>query len=162
VIGAVNKQNAIIVDIDGTIADHTDVRGHYEYSKVNLDKPKREIMRLIDCVKNNYGGHVQMLFVSGREDRCRDNTIQWIRQNWLYHDVHYGIHSSSYAEYLDNYLFMRETGDRRADNIIKEELYRKHIEPHYNVLYVFDDRDRVVQMWREIGLTCLQVANGNF
>jgi hypothetical protein len=162
VTGTVNKQNAIIVDIDGTIADHTDVRGHYEYSKVHLDKPKREIMRLIDSLKYASEGHLQMLFVSGREDRCRDLTIDWLRCNWLEHEKFLRVHGQSYSDNVSNYLFMRETGDRRADNIIKEEIYRKHIEPHYNVLYVFDDRDRVVQMWREIGLTCLQVANGNF
>lgn len=157
----VNKQNSIIVDIDGTIADHIGVRGHYEYSKVHLDKPKREIMSLIDSVRLSPGGFKQTLFCSGREDRCRKETKQWLIDNWFWKDG-FPLWSPSYIDNLDNYLFMRETGDRRADNIIKEELYRKHIEPHYNVLYVFDDRDRVVQMWREIGLTCLQVANGNF
>ncbi len=31
-----------------------------------------------------------------------------------------------------------------------------------DVLCVFDDRDKVVKMWRENGLSCLQVAEGNF
>jgi len=31
-----------------------------------------------------------------------------------------------------------------------------------DVVAVFDDRDKVVNMWREIGLTCMQVAPGNF
>ena len=59
-------------------------------------------------------------------------------------------------------LFMRADGDYRADSIVKEEIYHDKIEPVYNVLLVLDDRDSVVKMWRSLGLTCLQVAEGNF
>jgi len=52
--------------------------------------------------------------------------------------------------------------DYRDDRIIKEEIYREKIAPVYNALFVLDDRDRVVAMWRDLGLTCLQVANGDF
>ena len=31
-----------------------------------------------------------------------------------------------------------------------------------DILCVFDDRDKVVKMWRDSGLTCFQVAEGNF
>jgi hypothetical protein len=31
-----------------------------------------------------------------------------------------------------------------------------------NILYAVDDRQRVVDMWRSNGITCLQVAEGNF
>ena len=31
-----------------------------------------------------------------------------------------------------------------------------------NVLCVFDDRVRLVEMWRKNGLTCLQVNDGDF
>ena len=57
---------------------------------------------------------------------------------------------------------MRKTGDNRKDSIIKEEIYRNLIEPNYNIEFVLDDRNQVVDMWRRIGLTCLQVADGNF
>ena len=30
------------------------------------------------------------------------------------------------------------------------------------VLCVFDDRQKVVDMWRELGLTCMQVDKGDF
>jgi hypothetical protein len=57
---------------------------------------------------------------------------------------------------------MRRSGDNRCDSIVKEEIYREHIEGKYNVLAVFDDRDRVVDMWRRLGLLCLQVYYGDF
>jgi hypothetical protein len=57
---------------------------------------------------------------------------------------------------------MREAGDSRKDSIVKQELYEKHIEPSYDVFVVLDDRNQVVDMWRSLGLVCLQVAPGDF
>lgn len=60
-----------------------------------------------------------------------------------------------------NELLMRPKKDNRKDSVIKKELFDK-IKDKYNIQYVFDDRDQVVEMWRELGLTCLKVADGNF
>jgi len=57
---------------------------------------------------------------------------------------------------------MRETGSTEKDAIIKERIFRKEIEPKYDVKFILDDRDQVVKMWRSIGLKCLQVAEGAF
>lgn len=57
---------------------------------------------------------------------------------------------------------MRKDGDFRKDSIVKEEIYREWIEPFHEVLFCIDDRKQVVDMWRSIGLTCLQCAEGNF
>jgi hypothetical protein len=57
---------------------------------------------------------------------------------------------------------MRQTDDNRKDSIIKEEIYDAHIRGKYNVLFVLDDRDQVVQMWRSLGLTVLQCNEGDF
>ena len=59
-------------------------------------------------------------------------------------------------------LFMRKNDDNRKDNITKKEIYVKHINQKYYIKFVLDDRDSVVEMWRNMGLTCLQVASGNF
>jgi hypothetical protein len=56
---------------------------------------------------------------------------------------------------------MREAGDKCKDAIVKKELYETHIVPHYTVQFVLDDRDQAVAMWRDLGLTCLQVADGS-
>ena len=58
---------------------------------------------------------------------------------------------------------MRETADFRSDSIIKHEIYQLCIKGKYDVQFVLDDRQKVVDMWRNaIGLTTLQVAEGNF
>ena len=57
---------------------------------------------------------------------------------------------------------MRKSGDNRSDAIVKREIYETHIKDRYQVDYVLDDRYSVVRMWRELRLTVLQVAEGNF
>jgi len=57
---------------------------------------------------------------------------------------------------------MRPTGDNRKDAIVKREIFDREIRDRYRILFVLDDRNQVVDMWRELGLTCLQVAPGDF
>ena len=57
---------------------------------------------------------------------------------------------------------MRKDYDNRQDAVIKEEIYKLHIQPKFNVLFCVDDRKQVVDMWRRIGLICLQCAEGEF
>jgi len=141
-------RKAIIVDIDGTVATHYDADGnqtreHHDYSQVGTDLP---IQPIIDLVKMYEDKGYHIIFVSGRMDHCRQDTIQWL----IDHDVPF------------DELFMRRFKDFRADDIVKEEIYRAYIEEQYNVEIVLDDRNRVVDMWRRIGLRVLQVAEGDF
>ena len=57
---------------------------------------------------------------------------------------------------------MRKQGDYRPDEIIKEELFKQNIEENYYCLAIFDDRDRVIKKWREMGLLACQVYYGDF
>jgi hypothetical protein len=57
---------------------------------------------------------------------------------------------------------MRKEKDNRPDEVVKEELYHNQISPFYKVEAVFDDRNKVVAMWRRLGLTVFQVADGDF
>jgi hypothetical protein len=84
--------------------------------------------------------------MSGRSDEYRTVTGRWLIDNALPVDG----------------LYMRAAGDHRKDSVVKHELFDKHIRSTYNVLGVFDDRNQVVEMWRAIGLTVFQVADGNF
>ena len=134
---------AIIVDIDGTLA-HNLHRSPYDYSTVDKDVVDKTITQIV----NNYSYHfmTEIIVVSGRDDSCREMTLEWLKANSIYFDK----------------LFMRPTGDARKDYIVKKEIYEEHIKGKYNVMFVIDDRDQVVRMWREQGLKCLQVAEGNF
>lgn len=132
----------ICTDIDGTIADGAGLRSMYDWHKVGVDKPKQTIIDIFLQCKAD-----KKFILSGRDGICRSETIQWLFD----HDVTY------------DGLFMREAGDMRKDSIIKREIYDREIKGKYNVLFILDDRNQVVDLWRrDLGLTCLQVAYGNF
>ena len=133
---------AIICDIDGTIAQMVG-RSPYEEDRVGEDNPKKEVISILEQYKNTPNA---IILVSGRHEDCRVATENWCRS----HNVPYDL------------LLMRPTGDNRSDAIIKREIYDIYIKDKYNVLFVLDDRDRVVDVWRSLGLTCLQVGYGSF
>ena len=45
---------------------------------------------------------------------------------------------------------------------IKREIFENYIRDYYNIQFVLDDRNQVVEMWRSLGLKCLQVQEGDF
>lgn len=139
-----DRANAIIVDIDGTLAHIPEGgRSPYEGSRVHEDILDTAIACI---VRDYYKAGVRVLITSGRDEKYRDVTYRWLVENEVPFDK----------------LIMRPLDDTRNDAIVKDELYEQHIAPQHNVLFVLDDRDRVVDMWREKGLKTLQVQPGNF
>lgn len=140
----VKNGNAIICDIDGCAAHRCD-RDWFEYEKVISDEADFAVRNIVNAF---YDKGYTVLFVSGREGTavCKDLTQRWLNENGFKH------HS----------LMMRKEGDYRRDSIVKQEIYEQHIKDKYVVEFVLDDRQQVVDMWREVGLKCLQVAPGDF
>lgn len=137
---------AWIVDLDGTLALMND-RSPFDWHRVGEDtvnEPVREIaVALTQPLTSRFP---RLVIVSGRDACCRTETEEWLdRHEIAYHD-----------------LLMRPAGDMRKDAIVKLELFREKIAPRYAVRGVLDDRDQVVEMWRSLGLPCLQVAPGAF
>ena len=142
-------QPAIIVDIDGTIAIRgtgVDARGPFDWDRVGEDTPNQRVINLVNMFRDN---DYQVIFVSGRDAVCDSVTLHWLFE---------------YAGFeFDDLLFMREADDNRPDTVVKREIYERDIADQYDVHYVLDDRNSVVKMWREeLGLTVLQVADGDF
>ncbi|SHW54178.1 Predicted kinase [Mycobacteroides abscessus subsp. abscessus] len=139
---------AIIVDIDGTVA-HMDGRSPYDYTQVHTDTVDEQVRWLVNSM---FRKGVMVLFVSGRDDSCRDETVKWLE----YHGI------------LFDELHMRPTGakdgngNKLPDYRVKYDLFNAHIRGKYNVRFVLDDRDQVVNLWRALGLKCLQVQPGDF
>lgn len=144
---------AYVVDIDGTVANHEGNRSPYDYTKVSGDTPHEDVIELVNNLSNlDY----KIIFLSGREDSCKRETLNWLSE---YTDLYVSDLDTEVA----SPLYMRKAGDDRADFIIKYELFMEHIAPYYNVVGVLDDRDQVVQnCWRAIGVRCYQVADGDF
>lgn len=143
------KTNAIIVDVDGTVADMKGRRTAYQWNNIHLDLPKMDIINLIKMFHNTH----HIIVVSGRDSICRDATLEWLKK--------FGVISDDLPHGYS--LFMRKHNNYEKDHKVKKDIYDEFIAPKYKVDYVFDDRDQVVKMWRdELGLTCLQVDYGNF
>lgn len=146
------KKQAVIFDIDGTLAD-VEHRIHHirkeppDWNAFNAemhdDAIKEDIRHLVYAMFNK--GYF-ILLVTGRFRQYHVATDNWLN--------HHGV--------LYHNLYMRPDGDFRSDYIIKEEIYQQLIKPHYKVLFVVEDRKTVVEMWRRNGLTCLQCAEGDY
>ena len=133
---------AIICDLDGTIALGNG-RNPYDASTCDEDLVNQPVAEAVwKYARDDY----KVLFTSGREEIYHAQTVQFLKK----------LNLPGYQ------LFMRARGDRRKDHVVKLELFQRHIHGYYNVEAVFDDRQRVVDMWRDVGLTVFQVADGNF
>ena len=138
-----NCKSAIIVDIDGTLSHSGGIRTPFEYHKV-INDDIDEIIRDILITYSNF--LYPIIVVSGREDNCKEMTEEWLKKHRVPYDL----------------IYMRKTGDFRKDAIVKKEIYENYIKPKYDVLFCLDDRNQVVDMWRENGVKCLQVQDGDF
>ncbi len=139
-------KKAIICDIDGTLA-LLEGRDPFNPKTVERDLLNNPIANILHVYTSQKEFDLQIILVSGRYEKFKEQTERWLKK----HNI-------------NNYLlFMRKNFDRRKDFILKKEIYEKNIKGQYDVLFVLDDRDQVVKMWRkELGLTCLQVEYGDF
>lgn len=141
-----------LVDIDGTLAN-TDHRNHHLngekkkwkewYAAQKQDVPYWDIVEIIHMAKDT---GIKIVLCTGRDENNRSGTLEWLKE----HKIHF------------DELFMRPANDRRDDTIVKKELLDKIREKGYDPVCVFEDRDRVVKMWRDEGLRCLQVKPGEY
>jgi hypothetical protein len=134
---------AVLVDIDGTVALMAG-RSPYDWGRVGSDAPNPAVIAAVRAM--HAAGHA-IVFCSGRDAVCRPETEAWLE---LFVDVPY------------EGLFMRPENDSRKDAVVKREIFDTEIRDRWRVIGVFDDRQQVVRMWRALGLTVFQVAEGDF
>lgn len=142
----------VLFDLDGTLAlvEH---RFHFiEGRKKNWrgyfaacvdDPPNLPIIALFQALKAT---GKTIWIVTGRSDEVRSETETWLAEHGAVPDR----------------LLMRRSGDFRPDDVLKRTWLVDGPIPKTRVAMVFDDRDKVVAMWRREGLVCLQVAPGDF
>jgi|SRR6266576_4366359 len=144
-------KTAIIFDMDGTLSDPTH-RRHFMIKPKNwkawnagmvFDTPHLDVINLAHMYKKI--GH-KILISTGREIVFKYETQTWMDNHKVPYDA----------------MYMRPAGDHRDDATVKSELLDQILADGYQPLMVFDDRDRVVKMWRDRGLRCFQVNYGDF
>lgn len=112
------------------------------------DTPNKPVIQLMNDLIH---GDNSVWIWSGRSDEVRADTINWL-YTWTSYRAGDGLS-----------FMMRREGDHQPDDKLKLEWYRQMTGLDKNrLVMIFDDRDRMVQMWRDNGIACLQVAPGNF
>jgi hypothetical protein len=142
----------VICDVDGTVADLNHRRHYLDqkpknwkkfYGHISNDIP---IKPVIETIQSLYVTGHRIIFCTGRPEDYRAETTAWLSKNVI----------------LPKYLYMRAKNDFRDDATIKYELLQQIRADGFDPVIAFDDRDRVVKMWREQGLICAQVNEGDF
>lgn len=141
------RDAAVVVDIDGTIALRGD-RDPFDHSVAMEDAVNWPVVIAVNGLVMAYDWKV--LLVSGRQEKFREITDYWL---WTHGIFQFPNRAA---------LLMRADDDTRPDQDVKREIYIDLIAPEFDVQMIFDDRDRVVKMWRELKLPCFQVAEGNY
>jgi predicted secreted acid phosphatase len=146
------KKKCVVFDLDGTICDVSERRKFLTQGKknwaawnnnVHMDTPNVPVVAVLRAFMPQY----KIIFVSGRGEDVRQPTMQWL--NTHIPELHVGSHN----------LFMRKARDYRDDAIVKSEI-ADEIEKEHEIFCVFDDRQRVVNMWIQRGVFVFDVAQG--
>ena len=153
------KMKKVIFDLDGTLALidkrrtlSTNVNGKinwdifFDPKNIELDEPNPSVIKMAQLLKAN--GHM-IVILSGRSKATKSATAEWLGKFDVPCDV----------------LKMRPTNSK-FQFMPDDELKKKWLDDLFpnkeDILCVFDDRDKVVKMWRANGLTAFQVAEGDF
>lgn len=141
-----------LFDLDGTLCDLSHRIAHILkepkdwntfFAACDRDEP---IPHVIELAQTLIDADKELVFVSGRSDQVRSETEAWLNEHLGYVGP----------------LYMRKAGDHRHDDIVKSELVDQAIADGWEPVMAFEDRTRVVQMLRNRGIPCAQVAAGDF
>ena len=149
-------KKTVIFDLDGTLAlidkrralaakDNGKInwKTFFDPMNISLDEPNIPVIEMAKTLKAQ--GHSVVIF-SGRDSISRTETMAWLKKFGVPFDV----------------LKMRPEGSFTPDDVLKQDWLDQLFPNKSDILCIFDDRDKVVKMWRSNGIACFQVAPGDF
>lgn len=154
-----------IFDLDGTLAliEHRihflslhflsrkdPARWRKFYAACDQDRPNMPLLTTLELLR---AAGAEIWIFSGRSDEVRHKTIVWLAK-----------HSSLTTQELNGHILtMRAEGDHTPDDVLKKQwLDAMSSEDRQRLVAVFEDRARVVDMWRAAGVQCFAIAPGEF
>ena len=152
-------KDTVVVDIDGTLADishrvhlirNKPKQWNKFFEECDKDTPNDWCVKL---VRSMHDAGYLIHFVTGRKKALEAKTQAWL--SYQFREL-MGVRSS--VPY--KLTLVRGNGDFTPDFELKRKwlfVYGKD-----RILFVVEDRDQVVKMYREEGLTVLQCADGNY
>ena len=149
----------VIFDLDGTLALIDDRRKiskkpngkmdwdvFFDPKNIDLDQPNHAVIAMAQML--DAAGHM-IVILSGRSKATKDATRAWLKKHNVPCDVLKMRPTSK------DFMFM-------PDDKLKQMWLDSLFNDKNDIVCVFDDRQKVVDMWRDNGLTCMQVAPGDF
>lgn len=151
-----SKSKIVIIDLDGTIANCEHRQHHVQgpgkkdwkafFNGMEDDTLNRPLNLVLEALQEC--GY-ELYFVTARPSNYKTKTVRWLLEKAGWKEDEYEIR-------------MRNAGDYRADNIVKQEILDSIRTEGREILVVFDDRKSVVDMWRANGIFTCQVADHDF
>jgi len=143
------SKKIVLFDVDGTLIDHdnrlifllTEPKNEKAFRAGSVKDPAiPQILSIAEmmCASEDY----IVLIVTARSESARFHTDAWMKFKRVYYDE----------------LIMKKNGDKRSDDKVKRDHLRYIREKYGNPFMVFDDRDKVNQMWVEEGVYLLDVS----
>lgn len=150
------KTQTVIFDLDGTLAlieerrqlatlpnGKINWKTFFAPENISLDQPNPPVIKTFQALK---AAGFRVGVFSGRDAISRKESEAWLKQHGIEVD----------------FFRMRPQGTFTPDQILKKKWLDEELQAGHDIMCVFDDRDKVVKMWRENGITCMQVAPGEF
>ena len=172
-------KNTVIFDLDGTLANidarrlkagspsgktptpsKMDWDVFFDPDNIKLDTPNDPVIKMAQLFKKD---GFKIVIFRGRNDRSFDTTKQWLNQN----DVPFDLLVMRPDKFKSDSWPIADgnpaTSDMRfmPDDILKKKMLDTFVDIN-DVFLVVDDRQKVVDMWRDLGLNTFQVAPGDF
>ena len=146
----VDHRNCFVWDLDGTICNVSHRRQYVATKPRNWealnkgltnDTPNVAVQKVFQALRHDH--EVDLIVVSGRSDYYKEQTIKWLTDNEIFYDE----------------IYMRKYKDHRDDAVVKGEIAYEILKTH-RILGVFDDRQRVVNMWIQRGIWVFDCGQG--
>ena len=150
------NKKIVIFDLDGTLAlidkrralatknGKMDWDVFFDRDNIKLDVPNTPVITMAQTLHSQ---GFKIVIFSGRSKVSYRTTRQWLIQNDIPFDMLQMRPTDDYHHYMKD----SDLKQMWLDSISKD-----------SVAMVFDDRQQVVDMWRDNGLTTFQVAKGDF
>jgi len=140
------RRFAVLVDLDGTLVDVYSIRhlvrerprNFDAFHSASSDAPANHIViQVVDRLREL---GFQILVLSGRPEKWRALSMDWLQKNGI----------------PDDQLYMRAENDFRPDQVVKKEMYSA-LEAHFEVTLAIDDNPKVVELWRSLRIPTVVV-----
>ena len=170
---AIKQKNVVIFDLDGTLANIDERREKsmksdgkldwdifFDADNIKLDIPNAPVIK---CAQMFHNDGFRIIIFSGRNDRSFHSTKEWLAE----HEVPYDLLVLRPDKFKDESWPVADGNPATykmrfmPDEILKKEMLDTFVDID-DVFIIFEDRKKVVDMWRELGLTCFEVEEAIF